>query len=92
MPKRDRGIIVEDLVAACVVHELRPDAGSVGVTAIDKRPVSGPGPRASGLDVSGARVGERWMIGPTVIVEAPPRAHPAPPSRAGSVARMNGVG
>lgn len=30
------------LVAACVVHELRPDAGSVGVSAIDKRTVSGP--------------------------------------------------
>ncbi|QWT23090.1 MOSC domain-containing protein [Subtercola sp. PAMC28395] len=110
-----------ELVAACVVHELRPDAGSVGVTAIDKRPVSGPvrvrklglhadvqasrkhhggelqalyvyaqedaeywqnelgrpleagwfgeNLRVSGLDVSGARVGERWMIGSTVIVE-----------------------
>ena len=31
-----------ELVAACVVRELRPDAGSVGVSAIDKRPVSGP--------------------------------------------------
>jgi MOSC domain-containing protein YiiM len=30
------------LVAVCVVRELRPDAGSVGVTAIDKVPVEGP--------------------------------------------------
>lgn len=29
------------LLAVCVVHSLRPDAGSVGVTAIDKRPVAG---------------------------------------------------
>lgn len=26
----------------CRVHELRPDAGTVGITAIDKRPVGGP--------------------------------------------------
>ncbi|MFV0320384.1 MAG: MOSC domain-containing protein [Microbacterium sp.] len=30
------------LLAVCVVHQLRPDAGAVGVTAIDKQPVSGP--------------------------------------------------
>jgi MOSC domain-containing protein YiiM len=30
------------LVAACVVHALRPDSGSNGVTAIDKRAVDGP--------------------------------------------------
>jgi MOSC domain-containing protein YiiM len=30
------------LLAACVVAELRKDPGSVGVTAIDKRPVDGP--------------------------------------------------
>ncbi|TQL54038.1 MOSC domain-containing protein [Subtercola boreus] len=30
------------LVAACVVHGLRADPGTVGVTAIDKRPVGGP--------------------------------------------------
>jgi MOSC domain-containing protein YiiM len=30
------------LVAACVVHALRPDSGSNGVTAIDKRPLEGP--------------------------------------------------
>lgn len=29
------------LVAVCVVHSLRPDPGSVGVTAIDKRAVDG---------------------------------------------------
>src|SRR5690606_480544 len=30
-----------DLLAVCRVHALLPDAGSVGVTAIDKRPVEG---------------------------------------------------
>jgi MOSC domain-containing protein YiiM len=30
------------LLAACVVHALRNDPGSVGTTGIDKRPVSGP--------------------------------------------------
>ena len=30
------------LLAACIVGELRPDAGYFGVTAIDKRPVGGP--------------------------------------------------
>lgn len=30
------------LLAVCAVHELRRDAGSVGVTAIDKRAVEGP--------------------------------------------------
>lgn len=30
------------LTHVCVVKELRPDAGSVGVTAIDKQPVDGP--------------------------------------------------
>ncbi|MFJ6651977.1 MOSC domain-containing protein [Microbacterium sp. NPDC091313] len=29
------------LLAACVVHALRPDSGAEGVTGIDKRPVSG---------------------------------------------------
>ncbi len=29
------------LLAVCTVHQLRPDASSVGVTAIDKRPVEG---------------------------------------------------
>ncbi|PPF78902.1 MOSC domain-containing protein [Subtercola sp. Z020] len=31
-----------DVVAVCVVHALRPDDGSIGTTAIDKRPVDGP--------------------------------------------------
>ncbi|MDM4764296.1 MOSC domain-containing protein [Galbitalea sp. SE-J8] len=29
------------VLAACIVSSLRPDAGTVGVTAIDKRPVEG---------------------------------------------------
>lgn len=109
------------LVAACVVNALRPDAGTVGITAIDKHPVTGavkvgrlglyadvqadrknhggddkavyayaqedadfwsaqlgrplaPGwfgenLRVSGLDVSNARVGERWRIGDSVELE-----------------------
>ncbi|MBE7701624.1 MOSC domain-containing protein [Oerskovia sp. Sa1BUA8] len=31
-----------ELLAVCRVHVLLPDAGTVGVTAIDKRPVEGP--------------------------------------------------
>ena len=31
-----------ELLAVCRVHVLLPDAGAVGVTAIDKRPVEGP--------------------------------------------------
>lgn len=101
--------------AVCVVHEVRPDDGTVGRTAIDKRPVTTPtrvGPvglvgdtqcdtrhhggqhqavyayaqedaarwagelgravapgsfgenlRVSGIDVSGAVIGERWRAG-----------------------------
>ncbi|WP_405472645.1 MOSC domain-containing protein [Paenarthrobacter ilicis] len=30
------------VLAVCRVHQLRPDSGNVGVTAIDKRPVEGP--------------------------------------------------
>ncbi|HCS61918.1 MAG TPA: MOSC domain-containing protein [Microbacterium sp.] len=30
------------VVAVCAVHQLRPDAGTIGTTAIDKRSVSGP--------------------------------------------------
>ena len=30
------------VLAVCRVHQLLPDEGSVGVTAIDKRPVEGP--------------------------------------------------
>jgi MOSC domain-containing protein YiiM len=106
---------VPQLLAVCVVHALRPDDGTVGVTAIDKRPAPGGvriGPyglrgdiqadrkshgglgaaiyayaqddadwwgaqldreltpgwfgeniRVEGIDVSGARIGERWRIG-----------------------------
>lgn len=32
------------LLAACVVHQLLPDPGSVGTTGIDKRPLDGPVP------------------------------------------------
>ena len=103
------------LLSVCVVNALRADAGSVGVTAIDKRPSEGsirigrygvrgdiqadrehhgglgaavyaysdtdaawwgeqlghelaPGwfgenLRVAGIDVSGARIGERWRVG-----------------------------
>jgi MOSC domain-containing protein YiiM len=109
------------LLAACVVSALRPDAGTVGITAIDKRPTTGPirvgrlglradvqadrknhggdekaiyayaqedadfwttelgrdlpsgwfgeNLRVAGLDVSNARVGDRWRIGDTVELE-----------------------
>lgn len=109
------------LVAPCVVLQLHADAGTVGTTAIDKRPVDGtvkvgklglyadvqadrkhhggedqavyayaaedadwwaeqlgrdipPGLfgenlRVAGLDVSNARVGERWKIGDEVVLE-----------------------
>lgn len=33
---------MSSILAVCVVHALRPDASSVGVTAIDKRAVEGP--------------------------------------------------
>lgn len=107
------------IVAVCVVSQLRPDAGTVGVTAIDKRPVDGPvkvgrlgvyadvqadrkhhggedqavyayaaedadwwaeqlqrdippgifgeNLRVEGVEVSNARVGERWRIGDVVL-------------------------
>lgn len=117
------------LLAACVVHSLRGDDGSVGITAIDKRAATGavrvrtlglfadvqadrahhggldkavyayaqedaaywegelgrdlpPGWfgenfRTEGIDVSGARVGDRWTIGggahPVVVEVTMPR-------------------
>ena len=113
------------LLAACVVHRLHDDAGSVGTTAIDKRPVEGPvrvrtlglhgdvqasrahhggegkavyayaqedasfwqhelqralpagwfgeNLRVDGMDVSGARAGERWTIGGVVLEVTMPR-------------------
>lgn len=109
------------LLAVCRVHQLLPDAGSVGVTAIDKRPVQGPvkvhklglhgdiqasrihhggedqalyaysqreadywtgelqrelpagtfgeNLRVSGIETTGAVIGERWKIGLDVEVE-----------------------
>ena len=109
------------VTAVCVVHALRPDRGSPGVTAIDKRPVAGPvqvrklgvnadvqadrkyhggvdqavyvyaqedadfwqselgretppgwygeNLRVLGVDVSGARPGDRWAIGNDVVLE-----------------------
>lgn len=42
------------VVAVCVVHAVKPDAGRVGRTAVDKRPVVGPvqvGPRGLAGDV-----------------------------------------
>ncbi|UZN02538.1 MOSC domain-containing protein [Cellulomonas sp. S1-8] len=46
------------ILAVCVVHALRPDPGVVGVTAIDKRPVTGPvrvGPYGFRADVQADR-------------------------------------
>ncbi|WP_110588314.1 MOSC domain-containing protein [Microbacterium suaedae] len=115
------------LLAVCAVHRLHADPGSVGTTAIDKRPVPGRmrvGPlgvygdvqadrkhhggedkavyvyaqedadwwaaelgreiphgtlfgenlRTKGIDVSGARVGERWRIGDVEIEATMPRS------------------
>ncbi|WP_029149595.1 MOSC domain-containing protein [Microbacterium indicum] len=114
------------LLAVCSVHQLIPDAGTVGTTAIDKRPVDGPvkvgrlgvyadvqadrahhggelqavyayaqedadwwaqelgreiplgtlfgeNLRTAGIDVSGARVGERWRIGSVLLEATKPR-------------------
>jgi len=46
------------LVAVCAVHQLLPDSGTVGVTAIDKRAVEGPvkvGPYGVHADVQADR-------------------------------------
>jgi MOSC domain-containing protein YiiM len=46
------------LLAVCAVRQLRPDAGAVGVTAIDKGPVEGPvrvGPYGVYADVQADR-------------------------------------
>ena len=116
------------VLAVCVVHQLRPDAGPVGTTAIDKRPVPGPvrvgaygvhadvqadrknhggldqavyaysqedadywadelgrelpcgwfgeNLRVDGMNVNAAKVGERWQIGRSVIVEVTTSRHP----------------
>ncbi len=109
------------LLAVCRVHELHPDASTVGVTAIDKQPIEGPvkvyalglsadiqadrqhhggadkalyaysqedaefwaarlghevppglfgeNLRTSGIETTGAVIGERWRIGADVVVE-----------------------
>ncbi|WP_026546332.1 MOSC domain-containing protein [Paenarthrobacter nicotinovorans] len=109
------------LLAVCRVHQLLPDTGNVGVTAMDKRPVEGPvkvhklglhgdvqanrvdhggedqalyaysqadadfwatelqrdvpaglfgeNLRVSGIETTGAVIGERWKIGLDVEVE-----------------------
>ncbi|MPZ53742.1 MAG: MOSC domain-containing protein [Acidimicrobiia bacterium] len=119
------GSLSGHLDAVCVVAQLHDDAGSVGTTAIDKRPITGavrvhdlgvwgdiqadranhggtyqavyayatedaewwadelgrdlpPGSfgenlRISGMDVSGALVGERWRIGDVVLEATSPR-------------------
>lgn len=46
------------LLAVCVVSQLHPDPGTVGTTAIDKRPVTGPvkiGPYGAYADVQADR-------------------------------------
>ncbi|KAA9130620.1 MOSC domain-containing protein [Microbacterium caowuchunii] len=46
------------VLAVCAVHELHPDAGPVGVTGIDKRPLDGPvrvGPYGVRADVQASR-------------------------------------
>lgn len=114
-----------ELLAVCRVHQLVPDGGTVGVTAIDKRPVLGPvrvrtlglfadvqadrahhggaeqavyayaqedadwwadvlerdippgvfgeNLRVRGIPVSGAVVGERWLIGTAEFEVTQPR-------------------
>lgn len=49
---------MSSLVAVCAVHQLLPDAGTIGVTAIDKRAVDGPvkvGPYGVYADVQADR-------------------------------------
>ena len=46
------------LTAVCAVHQLLPDAGTIGITATDKRPVTGPvkvGPYGVYADVQADR-------------------------------------
>lgn len=112
---------MSSITAVCRVDRLLPDRGTIGVTAIDKRPVDGPvrvrplglhadvqadrkhhggedqavyayadedaahfaealdrpitpglfgeNLRTSGVDVTGAVIGERWRIGETLVLE-----------------------
>jgi len=49
---------VSRLVAVCAVHQLLPDSGTIGITAIDKRAVDGPvkvGPYGAYADVQADR-------------------------------------
>lgn len=116
------------LLALCRVDRLLPDAGTVGVTAIDKRPVLEPLPvkeygvygdvqadrknhggpwqavyayaqedaerwgarigreiapglfgenlRTSGIDVTGAEIGERWRVGDELVLEVTTPRYP----------------
>lgn len=109
------------VTAVCRVDRLLPDSGTIGITAIDKRPVEGPvrvrplglhadvqadrkhhggedqavyayadedaahfadlldrpipaglfgeNLRTSGIDVTGAVTGERWLVGETLLLE-----------------------
>lgn len=109
------------VTAVCRVDRLLPDSGTIGITAIDKRPVDGPvrvrplglyadvqadrkhhggedqavyayadedaahfadlldrpipaglfgeNLRTSGVDVTGAVTGERWLVGDTLLLE-----------------------
>ncbi|MFJ3381700.1 MOSC domain-containing protein [Curtobacterium sp. NPDC090217] len=109
------------VTAVCRVDRLLPDSGTIGITAIDKRPVDGPvrvrplglyadvqadrkhhggedqavyayadedaahfaalldrpipaglfgeNLRTSGIDVTGAVTGERWLVGDTLLLE-----------------------
>ncbi|MFT4470984.1 MOSC domain-containing protein [Arthrobacter sulfonylureivorans] len=120
-PSRDDQLPSGLLLALCRLHALKPDASTVGITGIDKRPVAGRIPlhsmglradlqadrknhggelkalyayaqedaaawadelrrdippglfgenlRTTGVQVSGALVGERWQVGPEVVVE-----------------------
>ena len=55
---------MSQLIAVCAVHALLPDAGTIGITAIDKRPVEGAvkighyGVYALGRDVPPGLFGE----------------------------------
>lgn len=126
------------LTAVCRVDRLLPDSGSVGVTAIDKRPLDVPVPvkplgvwgdvqasrkhhggpdkavyayadedalhfgdllgyevtpglfgenlRTSGIDVTGAVIGERWHVGDTLVLEVT-----IPRTPCGTFARRLGI-
>lgn len=126
------------VTAVCRVDRLLPDSGTIGVTAIDKRPVDGPirvrplglyadvqadrkhhggedkavyayadedaayfaeqldrpvdpglfgeNLRTSGIDVTGAVIGERWHVGDTLVLEVT-----IPRTPCGTFARRLGI-